>query len=200
MTTHPYSTAKSNAPWFVIGLFLLSIVITSALQDSIKSFFDQILGTDTFQFLQIFADVSPLIFIFLLLYLFFDRLAWKWFTRTPKVYGKWTGELTSQKMPNKPLKIEFRIRQTWLGMSIQLESDHTFSYSLTGFITPEGDKIKVISSYYAEPTTSRKVIEKHYGTNIIYFSYDETGNKTGISGEYFTQEDIGGHGHFKVDV
>ena len=147
---------------------------------------------------------SPLLACLYVVYKLFDMWMWKisLFSKVPNLNGKWRGHLVSDEMPDKPLEVRLRIRQTWSKIMIEVDSIPTFSHSVTASVDFKGSaKLEIINTYVAEPKPNihPAVINRHYGTNIIHLEFAD-GKISEIGGIYYTERNLGHHGSFNFRI
>ncbi len=144
--------------------------------------------------------------IYGILYLLFDRFAWRWaivrnigLVKTPILRGNWKGLMTSslddyKKEFGGPIVID----QTWTKIHIYFRGDTAFSHSQSASFVLMSDKHVALTYVYQseiDPEHSNND-ESHFGTCRIEGDLLDDGTAIKFDGSYFT--DKGRHTYGKI--
>ena len=181
---HPYSIDTEERKIILLFLAILSIVLSWSFYKILNSY--QIV-------LPWWIESPSVLFIYGLLFVLFDKWAWKYFrkiglVRTPNLNGEWNGYLKSSFTEHSSeIKATLRIFQTWTKIKILLSTDHSISHSESVSVivnTPEGAYLGY--QYINEPKSNAvKTMSIHRGTTRLLFK--ERANT--LIGEFYSGRD-----------
>lgn len=110
--------------------------------------------------------------IFLLSFVLFDRLLWRWFRigKRPDIHGDWLGRLSSSYQENSMVEpIRVRIIQRWLTTRVDFIGQHSTSSSLASVFYRETDgQYRLAYIYRVQPfKQSEEIMTGHTGLSIL---------------------------------
>ena len=162
---HSYSIDTEERKYISLFLAIVSIVLSWC--------FYKILGKYQVS-LPWWAESPSILFFYGLLFVIFDKRAWKniRFVKTPNLNGKWKGCLQSSfDEHSSKIKATLTIFQTWTKIKVLLTTEQSLSKSETASIvidTPEGKYLTY--QYVNEPKSSAvKTMSIHRGTVQLIF-------------------------------
>ncbi len=196
---HPYAAEPRERITIVLVFILagLSILLSYLLKIALEQadFPKQLLD----QYPLLFNPPSAFI-ICAVLYKLFDKYLWKILpylgVNFPNLNSSWLVEINPSNVPDVTgLTGELRIQQSWSKISIALDTNVSFSWSLTAAITfPTPDKILLTNQYEVLPKESAPAgVQRHVGTNQLVIKRDKTKINI-LSGEYYTERNRASYG------
>jgi hypothetical protein len=160
---HAYSIDIEERKNILLFLAIISIVLSWGLFRVLNNFRIS---------LPWWFESPSVLFLYGLLFVFFDRWAWKFFRKlslikTPNLNGEWKGYLKSSFDDHAAqIKATLKVFQTWTKIKILLTTELSVSQSETASIltdTPEGKYLNY--QYINEPIASAvKTMSIHRGT------------------------------------
>lgn len=181
---HPYSVDSEERKNTFFILAILSILLSWAIS--------KVLGKYNLS-LPWWIESPSVLSIYGLLFIVFDRWAWKFFSKIgfikiPNLTGKWTGHLRSSfDEHGTTITATLKIFQTWTRIRILLDAEQSSSRSDTASVTlntPEGKYLHY--QYINEPKTyAADTMSMHRGTAKLLFDEREKA----LVGEYYSGRD-----------
>jgi len=177
---HPYSTNSEERKLVPLYLAILAVVISLVL----AALFRKIGWIPP-----LWIDVSSVMFLYGLLYGFFNGVAWRWnwlrrirVVSTPILEGKWQGTVKSDYPDSEPNDAEVTIGQDWTHILVRLWSAKSHSHSLSGSMVVTEDECILIYEYLNEPNNDAvETMQMHRGTaRLVLTGGDE------LEGAYYT--------------
>jgi hypothetical protein len=183
---HPYATDSNERR--IVPLYLSAISILAAWG------FNRLLKYYDIQF-PWWIDAPSLIGFYGLLYLYFERHIWKWsifrwigIVNIPALNGQWNGYVTSSFDEHAhKIKGQLVIKQSWTYISIKLETETSWSMSVTASISVRDPVSKVMTYEYQNEPKPGTVKTMHIHKGMTRLSIKENGNT--LEGEYYTGRD-----------
>lgn len=193
---HPYSIDAEERKNILLFLAIVSIVLSWS--------FYKILNNYRIT-LPWWVESPSVLFFYGLLFVVFDRWAWKIFrkiglVKTPNLNGEWKGNFKSSfDEHSSEIKATLKIFQTWTRIKILLTTEQSSSQSETTSIIINAPEGKYLSyQYISEPRSNAvKTMSIHRGTTRLLFNEKENT----FAGEYYSGRDRQNFGsiYFKKD-
>jgi hypothetical protein len=177
---HPYATDSDERR--VIPLLLGPVAL-------VLGFLVHALITATDVDVPWWLDIPAPLALYGLLWSGFDRIAWHWsawrrlkLIRTPDYRGDWILEGQSDYESTTPFSGRAVIRQSWTRISIEVETEHSRSHTLTASVLLDPSARPLLMYEYLSEPKARSVdtLQAHRGTAWLELASD--GN---LSGEYY---------------
>lgn len=181
---HSYSTQVNRLKIYII-LGLLSAILVPPITTFIKSF-------ELFSSLEPWISVPSFGFIYLILFNFYNNIAWKWgwlkifgIISIPDLAGDYSGKLISSYDRNKTISLRIEIEQTWTKLVVRtrVSSKTSYSYSYMAYVNTSGNQTCRLDYTYTNKVLyaiAEPDMEDHDGTVNMIFSKDGS-----INGTYF---------------
>lgn len=192
---HPYAINPDDRRQIIPIIVVIGTVVTFLIQEGLISGY---LGERWwFSGLSILAVSSGLLYAY---------NKWIWalsigpvrLSRVPDLSGHWTGEVRPSPDDDnqKVQSVNLTISQTWLNLSITLDTPESRSHSTSSFIDSSNEKQpKLIYTYVNIPTGSAaETMHRHPGTTILWFDDGK------LQGNYYTGRGRGTHGELEVTL
>lgn len=181
---HPYSIDTQERKNILLFLAIISIVLALGFYGVLNNY--QIV-------LPWWVENPSVLFFYGLLFIVFDKWAWKifrkiGFVKTPNLNGEWNGHLkTSFDEHSSEVKATLKIFQAWTKIKIILTTEQSSSHSETASFVIEAPEGKHLSyQYINEPKSSAtKTMSIHRGTARLLFNEKENT----LVGEYYSGRD-----------
>ncbi len=141
----------------------------------------------------LFSLMGKAIGITTIIMVFYEKILWRCipFCKTPKLFKCYKGVITST-YDNKKRDAMVKIKQTFLGVNITLETEESESKSIFSSINEVSGKIQLTYTYLNTPNAAvRDRSAIHYGTVILNVE-----NPENIKGQYFTDRKTTGDMNF----
>ncbi len=193
---HPYSIDTEERKNILLSLAIIGVAFSWS--------FYKILGNYQIS-LPWWVESPSILFFYGVLFIVFDKWAWKIFGRigfvkTPNLNGEWNGDLkTSFDEHSSEVKATLKIFQDWTKIKIILITKGSSSYNETAsFVIEAPEGIHLSYQYINEPKSSAtKTMRIHRGTARLLFNEKENT----LVGEYYSGRDRQNFGslNFKRD-
>jgi hypothetical protein len=193
---HSYAIDTGERTWYVVALGVLAIVVSALCDRGLAACHMSVpwyVGTPT-----------PLA-LFGALYTLFDHWAWRTriatvqFSRVPDVRGTWAGTLsTLRDGEDLVVPVTCFIRQTWLRLSLELQTETSRSSStIAAFDVAGHARPELTYAYLNEPTAvSDGTLHTHRGTACLRVSSDSKD----LDGSYYTGRGRGSIGTLQMTL
>jgi len=181
---HPYSIDTQERRNIFLLLAVISIILAWGFYNVLNRYHIV---------LPWWVESPSVLFFYGLLFVIFDRWAWKVFKKiglvnTPDLGGEWKGHLkTSFDNHSSEMKATLKIFQAWTRIKILLTTEHSVSHSETASIVIDAPEGKYLSyQYINEPKSNAvKTMSIHRGTARLLFNEKENT----LIGEYYSGRD-----------
>jgi hypothetical protein len=147
--------------------------------------------------------------IYALLYVLFDRFAWRWrllrvigLVRIPYVGGDWNAQLrSSHSEMRKEHPAVLRIEQTWTSIRLTVDGARSFSASEMALIRSISESVHEVRwEYSAESKTPSTGSDfNHRGVTMLRFTVKEGVVRSPMEGHYYTQQGRETHGELEAE-
>jgi hypothetical protein len=191
---HPYSIDTSERKYSILIFAIIGIALSWGFHKIISYYKIE---------LPWWAESPSVLFFFGLIFMIFDKWAWKIFTnirfiKTPNLNGEWIGHLkTSFDEHSSKKEAKLTIFQTWTKIKIILITDESSSQSDTASILTETPEGKYLNYQYTNKPKPEAVstMSIHLGTGQLFYNKKENT----LVGEYYSGRDRQNYGilHFK---
>ena len=184
---HPYNIKMKNRRGVLKSLAVLAVALATGF-----NYLIQVLRIP----IPWYIDTPTVASFFGIILWIFDKFFWRMrigplsIAQIPDLSGTWVGEIHSS-YQNMIVPVVIHIRQTWEEMSIELESETSFSRTETAEFNIDGNTLSY--TYQNEPKRYGRTPE-HKGDACLHLSSDYKK----LDGKYFTSK--GSHNHGTISL
>lgn len=118
----------------------------------------------------------------------YERWGWRWLSTLTNLNGTWAGNITTTHNGGTSVPCVMRVRQTWTRIAIELETEQSRSRTtMSALYEDQPGDVGLKYEYVSEPKNlAVQTMQAHRGVCTLAITSSSKGNRTSLSGDYFT--------------